>query len=152
MTFSNAFRFKFLPSEVLKISWLASSERLLSSSVRNKYLVLTSKQSSSSSGSSVRSTGFSDVLLYSKSTAKIYSMIVYIQIFFLLISGQFLIERAGKEIFRNSQFPSFFIQKFHQIRHLVFSDEFTGVLLFDFFHKTSSNYELFNSVYVLGVP
>lgn len=74
------------------------------------------------------------------------------KIFFLLISGQFLIERAGKEIFRNSQFPSFFIQKFHQIRHLVFSDEFTGVLLFDFFHKTSSNYELFNSVYVLGVP
>lgn len=150
MTFSNAFRFKFLPSEVLKISWLASSERLLSSSVRNKYLVLTSKQSSSSSGSSVRSTGFSDVLLYSKSTAK--NILWLWKIFFLLISGQFLIERAGKEIFRNSQFPSFFIQKFHQIRHLVFSDEFTGVLLFDFFHKTSSNYELFNSVYVLGVP
>ena len=150
MTFSNAFRFEFLPSEVLKISWLASSERLLSSSVRNKYLVLTSKQSSSSSGSSVRSTGFSDVLLYSKSTAK--NILWLWKIFFLLISGQFLIERAGKEIFRNSQFPSFFIQKFHQIRHLVFSDEFTGVLLFDFFHKTSSNYELFNSVYVLGVP
>lgn len=150
MTFSNAFRFKFLPSEVLKISWLASSERLLSSSVRNKYLVLTSKQSSSSSGSSVRSTGFSDVLLYSKAPLK-YILWLW-KIFFLLISGQFLIERAGKEIFRNSQFPSFFIQKFHQIRHLVFSDEFTGVLLFDFFHKTSSNYELFNSVYVLGVP
>ena len=150
MTFSNAFRFKFLPSEVLKISWLASSERLLSSSVRNKYLVLSSKQSSSSSGSSVRSTGLSDVLLYSKSTAKIYSMIVENIFPSHFRSISYRTSRKGN--FRNSQFPSFFIQKFHQIRHLVFSDEFTGVLLFDFFHETSSNYELFNSVYVLGVP